>query len=93
MTYKPSPINVNDIDLTEDLELLVAKLSKNTHEIWSAERANDGWVYGTERNDKLKTHPCLVPYNELPENEKKYDQIIVENVIKAAIKLGYNIKL
>ena len=27
-----------------------------------------------QRNDELKTHPCLIPYDELPESEKEYDR-------------------
>lgn len=31
-------------------------------------------IYGEQRNDELKTHPCLLPYEELPEEEKEYDR-------------------
>lgn len=34
----------------------------------------EGWTYGPERNDTLKQHLCLMPYEELPESEKQYDR-------------------
>lgn len=35
------------------------------------------WRYGVERNDKLKTHPCLVPYDALSELQKDVDRATV----------------
>ena len=44
-------------------------LARNVHEVWAAGRIADGWTKGP-RNDALRQHPCLVPYEELPEIEK-----------------------
>ena len=44
--YTPKPIDTSDIVLTEDIMELCELISKNTHEVWSANRLNDGWVYG-----------------------------------------------
>ena len=41
--------------------------------------------------DKLKTHPDLVPYEELSEGEKEYDRNTAMNTIKLVIKLGYDL--
>ena len=65
--YIPQPIDTNDITLPVELEQLVEEMSKNVHEVWSETRISQGWTYGPERNDELKTHPCLVSYEELPE--------------------------
>ncbi len=59
-----------EVDLTENQELL-AKLE---HSRWYAERRLNGWQYGTTRDDTRKIHPCLVPYDDLPENEKDKDR-------------------
>ena len=37
---------------------------------------------GPERNDQLKHHPCLVPYEELPEVEKAYDRDTAVDTLK-----------
>lgn len=45
------------------------------HEAWMADKIKDGWVYGQEKNEHLKTHPCLVPFNELPIFQQKKDKL------------------
>ena len=67
-------------------------IAKNTHEVWAAGRIADGWQYGPVRDDAKKTHPCLVPYEQLPESEKAYDREVSAQTLKLIIKLGYEIK-
>jgi ryanodine receptor 2 len=50
-----------------------------------------GWTYGIERNDALKQHPCLIPYEELPEIEKAYDRDTAIGTLKLICKLGFKI--
>jgi hypothetical protein len=45
------------------------------HDAWSADKVKDGWVYGPEKDATKKTHPCLVPFNELPEFQQKKDKL------------------
>lgn len=89
--YIPQPIDTTDVKLPEELGLLVEKMSKNVHEVWAETRINQGWKFGEQRNDELKTHPCLVPYEELPEEEKEYDRNTAIGTLKLIIKLGFNI--
>lgn len=89
--YTPQPLDVLDVKLPEDLEQLVEKMSKNVHEVWAESRMKQGWKYGRQRNDELKTHPCLVPYEELPEEEKEYDRNTSIGTLKLIMKLGFKI--
>lgn len=89
--YIPQPINTIDVELPEELKQLVEKMSKNVHEVWAETRINQGWTYGEQRNDELKTHPCLVPYEELPEEEKEYDRNTSIGTLKLIMKLGFKI--
>ena len=86
--YIPQPIDTTDVKLPVELEQLVEKMSKNVHEVWSETRIKQGWTYGEQRNDELKTHPCLVPYEELPEEEKEYDRIDRIIARKYGLSLG-----
>ena len=52
----------------------------------------DGWTYGAERNDPQKKHPCLIPYDQLPDSEKEYDRNAAMETLKAIIALGYRIE-
>ncbi len=91
--YTPQPIDTNDVKLPEELRLLVEKMSKNVHEVWAEARIRQGWKYGEQRNDELKTHPCLVPYEELPEEEKEYDRNTSVETLKLILKLGFRIEI
>ena len=90
--YTPKPVNLDDVELPQGLEQLTEYIAENVHEVWAAGRIKDGWRYGEERNDKLKTHPRLVPYSELPEEEKVYDRETAMNTVKIIIKSGYTIE-
>lgn len=89
--YIPNPVDTKSVDLPKGLEPLVEEMSKNVHEVWSAGRMKDGWTYGEERNDAEKKHPCLVPYEELSEEEKEYDRNTSIETIKLILKLGLKI--
>ena len=66
--YVPMPIDTSDVDLSEELNGLIEKMAKNVHEVWAQNRMEQGWTYGVERSDSLKQHPCLIPYDELPDD-------------------------
>ena len=89
--YIPNPIDTTDVVLSEELEQLVEQMSKNVHDVWAETRIQQGWTYGEQRNDELKTHPCLVPYEELPEEEKEYDRNTSIGTLKLIVKLGFEI--
>jgi len=90
--YKPNPIDTSDIVLNDDILKLAEHLAKNTHEVWSSGRIQDGWTYGDKRDDEKKKHPCLIPYEELSETEKDYDRRTSMETLKLILKLGYEIR-
>ena len=90
--YIPQPIDTHDVELLEDLLALSENIAKNVHETWAANRIKEGWNYGEKRDDVKKTHPCLVPYEELPESEKDYDRATSQETLKLILKLGFEIK-
>ncbi len=90
-TYTPQPIDTSGIDLPPDLEELVEKLAQNNHDHWARKRIGEGWRYGGMRDDNLKEHPDLVPYDQLPESEKEYDRKTVVEALKAIVALGYEL--
>lgn len=89
--YTPQPIDTSDIQLSEELNPLLEAMAKNVHDIWAKERIAQGWTYGEKRDDALKHHPCLVAYEDLPEEEKVYDRNTSVETLKLILKLGFMI--
>lgn len=44
-----------------------------SHEAWMAEKVAAGWAYGKVKNSDEKTHPCLVPFSDLPREQQAKD--------------------
>ena len=91
-TYTPKTIDTSRIELPAGLAELVEKLAQNNHDHWARQRIQEGWHYGATRNDNLKEHPDLIPYDELPDSEKEYDRKTVIEALKAILVLGYELK-
>ncbi|MBR0238986.1 MAG: hypothetical protein IJQ39_12905 [Thermoguttaceae bacterium] len=89
--YTPHPIDAANVDLPPEIVELTEKLAESTHDHWAQNRFNDGWTYGPQRDDAKKLHPCLIPYADLPESEKKYDRDTAMETLKAVYALGYRI--
>ena len=89
--YIPQPIDTSGIQLPEELNPLLEAMAKNVHEIWAQERINQGWIYGENRNDVLKHHPCLVSYESLSEDEKSFDRNTSVETLKLLLALGFKI--
>ena len=89
--YIPQPIDTSAVQLPGKLDVLGELIAKNVHEVWAQSRMEEGWTYGKERNDELKQHPCLIPYEDLPEEEKAYDRNTAFGTLKLISKLGFKI--
>lgn len=53
-----------------------------SHESWLKEKEADGWKYGEVKDVDKKEHPCFVPYEELPSDQKVKDALFV-GVVRA----------
>lgn len=90
-TYTPCPVDTTDVQLPAELTPLIETMARNVHEVWAEGRIAEGWTYGPERDDTLKTHPCLVPYDDLPESEREYDRSTALSTLRLITRLGYRI--
>lgn len=89
--YIPQPIDTSDVELPAELTPLIEDMARNVHEVWAQNRISEGWTYGPVRDDALRHHPCLVPYDELPESEKQYDRATSQETLKLILKSGFQI--
>jgi hypothetical protein len=59
-------------------ESMIRLLAPLSHVNWMAHKKAEGWVYGPEKDPEKKTHHCMVPYNDLPEDQKKKDAVVIQ---------------
>lgn len=54
------------------------------HDAWSADKIADGWIFGEAKDPEAKTHPCLVPFDQLPVFQQKKDKLF-RAIVKSLI--------
>lgn len=59
------------------------------HEAWSKFKIDQGYVYGEVKDDEKKTHPCLVPYDELPAHQRAKDKLFQSSILSMLAAAGY----
>ena len=89
--YIPKPIDLSDVQLSDELNELREAIAENAHDVWAVERQAQGWTYGPQRDDNKKQTPCMVAYSQLPDSEKKFDRDMAINTLKLVRKLGYDL--
>lgn len=45
------------------------------HNAWMKDKVDSGWVYGEVKDAVAKTHPCIVPFNQLPPFQQLKDKL------------------
>lgn len=63
------------------------------HDAWCADKVANGWSYGLVKNPEIKEHPCLVSYNELPQEQRLKDalfQAVVDALRPARVAAAVN---
>jgi len=67
--FKPVTLHLND----DEIEIMALV----EHIRWSWDKRLNGWTYGNVKDEANKTHPGLIPYNDLSESEKEKDRELV----------------
>lgn len=61
------------------------------HEDWVRGKEQFGWEYNPIRNDALKHHDCLLPWDKLPPEQKQKDLNAARNVTRLADVAGMKV--
>lgn len=48
---------------------------KDLHESWYIRKRMEGWVWGPNKDPEGKKHPCLLPYEDLPPDQRVKDRL------------------
>ncbi len=55
-----------------------------THDAWLADKRREGWTYGPVKDEALKQHPCIVPFDQLPKEQQFKDRLF-RTIVEAAL--------
>jgi hypothetical protein len=69
----------------------VEPLAIKEHDRWMQEKLDQGWTYGTVKDEVQRTHPSLVPWEELTEEDKDRDRDPVRDVPRMLAEAGFRI--
>ncbi len=89
--YRPKPVDVEDVGLSEEILQLTEELAASVHDVWASGRIREGWTYGPVKDPEKKITPLLVPYDQLPESEKDYDRNTALYALRFVLSKGYRI--
>ena len=68
--FKPFALHLTEAE--------IETMARIEHIRWSWEKRLNGWISGGVKDDIRKTHPELIPYEELNESEKEKDRELVK---------------
>lgn len=80
----PGWMKASSINGVEFMLAMPEAAAADVHDEWCDHKRAAGWQYGTRKDPDKKTHPCLVPFHELPLEEQAKDKIFAA-VVKAFI--------
>jgi hypothetical protein len=67
---------------------VLEQLARLEHMRWTAERRLAWWSFGAIRDNTLRRHPLLVPYDALEEGEKEKDRQTVRDIPEVLRRAG-----
>jgi DNA-binding transcriptional MerR regulator len=53
------------------------RTAEQNHQGWYERMIADGWTYGEVKNPEAKTHPDLLPFDQLPQHEQQKDRLFI----------------
>jgi hypothetical protein len=56
---------------------LAGNTPEESHANWMLDRLNAGWTFGPVLDREAKVHPNLVPYDKLPEAQRRKDALFL----------------
>jgi hypothetical protein len=69
----------------------IEKMASLEHDYWCIDKRSQGWRFGPERSDALKTNPDLVTWTELPVGEQEKNRELVRPVPFLLVRCGFQV--
>lgn len=68
------------------------RMAQMEHDRWLRVRKREGWIFAQERDDGKKRHPSLVPWDDLPEDEKEKNRAFIRDFPRVLARAGFQIQ-
>ena len=90
--WEDAPMNIRETtkDCVEQFLLDPDMTPEKSHENWMKAKIADGWIYGKDKDAGKKTHPSLIPYDQLSGAEQRKD-FLFHAIVKALSTAMHNI--
>ena len=66
--------------------------AEELHASWMAQKVAEGWIWGPTKDPYKKQHPCLLPYDQLPDHERFKDQLFHAIAKKLSDQVEYDVQ-
>ena len=88
----PAPLTATNGGGFSFTDAEVEDLAMMEHDRWVRDKERDGWHYGPERNDEQKLHPLMVPWEELPDEQRDKDRNPMRELPRILGRVGLQIE-
>jgi hypothetical protein len=76
------------VTFTDDELETMARLE---HDRWWRERDDEDWTLGPEKDERARTSPSLVSWDELSDRDREYDRALVREMPAMLAKVGFRV--
>lgn len=83
------------LSAVEGVEAIIANPALppgESHRGWLRTKETDGWVYGEKKDERAKTHPCMVAFDDLPLDQRVKDTLFGATV-RASLGIGHEMEV
>jgi hypothetical protein len=87
VAWEDAPPEFHAASVSNVMTVLAGGGPREAHDTWMEDKAAGGWKWGPAKDAEAKTHPCMVPYEDLPAAQLAKDDIFV-SVVRAVLTAG-----
>jgi predicted ThiF/HesA family dinucleotide-utilizing enzyme len=89
--YRIYPLQDWDADKRTFSKTEIEKMACLEHDLWRQAKEADGWIYGEQRDENKHTHPDLVSWDDLPQEEREKNLAVVRQMPALLARVGFQI--
>jgi hypothetical protein len=95
LQYSPMPLRITNQEVRTRFvrqKFPIEEISAQIHNSWMLKRLDEGWSFGKVLDEKKKTHPALIRYEELDNADQQRNVQLVSVTLESIYALGFEIE-